>query len=172
MRRPSLLIIAAFFCLIFISCVEMPEKAGAGDGEIVAVSVSVDGQALTGVLSESGGDEVDYLFKMLSGDENIAEIKKGDTIEIDIQNKEVSSAVLYDYILNGDGSMRYNDDMTTKSSIVLSQGKYSLKLGKSLAEILGSADAKGESLLRGMRLNFEIGGISYDFAFLIKMKGD
>ncbi|WP_151733429.1 hypothetical protein [Paenibacillus tengchongensis] len=145
----------------------------AGPSSIAVKAGSTD---LTDTVKKNEGTPVgkdqSALFESIMADEDIAVpyLPIGEEVSIDFGELPPEDYVLYDYVLNEDGTIKYSSLATETVSIQVNNHAGTFQLNENLSSKFSSdsSDYEPGRLLRGFLLIINTGDEQQEFAFIIR----
>jgi hypothetical protein len=94
----------------------------------------------------------------------------GEEIVIKAENFETEEFSIYDYILNTNGEILYEEKMTQTSELAVENGEANISLSSHPAAFLSSnsEDYEPGKTIRGLLVRADINGASFAFAFILR----
>lgn len=156
------------------------QKAGDKLSDPSAITVNAGETDLTGALKKNEGVELagkddSTLFESILADKNstIPYVKMGERITVDFGDLPSDRYVLYDYVLDEDGTIKYTSLATETVSLEVSNNVGTFQLNRSLSSHFSSnsKDYEAGNLLRGFLLTTASGEQQQEYAFVIRSDG-
>ncbi|MNI08285.1 hypothetical protein D3C73_613150 [compost metagenome] len=142
-----------------------------------SITIKAGNTDLTNILKKnegmnSVGKDDSSLFESIIADEKITipYVKIGEVVTINFGDIPADNYVLYDYVLNEDGTIKYSSLATETVSIQVSNNVGTFKLNENLSSKFSSnsKDYEPGNLLRGFLLITTSGDKQVEYAFVIK----
>lgn len=174
-RVSHLLFLALVIMLSACSSQKVEDKLSITDR--TSITIKAGNTDLTNILKKKEGkksvrEDDSSLFESIIADENIIipYVKIGEVVTIDFGDIPSDNYVLYDYVLNEDGTIKYSSLATQTVTIQVSNNLGTFKLNENLSSKFSSnsKDYEPGNLLRGFRLITIFGDKQEEYAFVIK----
>lgn len=137
------------------------------------INITVDDTEIDYILRSKGSDFEDYseteIFRMLlEKNEAVEYIKLGRTMNIEFDS-DYDAGEMTDYILNDDGTFKYDSKTIKTSEMNVDNGLYSFILDKNIAVYYSSniEDYKDGAVIRGFKLTCTWEGEMKEYFFVI-----
>ncbi len=137
------------------------------------INITVDDAEIDYILRSKGSDFESYseteIFRMiLEKNEAVEYIKLGRTINIEFDS-DYDAGEMNDYILNNDGTFKYDSKTIKTSEMRVDNGLYSFILDKNIAVYYSSniEDYKDGAVIRGFKLTCTCEGEMKEYFFVI-----
>ncbi|MEA3424473.1 MAG: hypothetical protein U9Q80_11845 [Bacillota bacterium] len=138
-----------------------------------STNITVDDREINYVFRSKGSNFENYseteIFRLLlEKNETVEYIKLGRTITIEF-DYDFDTGEMTDYILNDDGTFKYDSKTTKTSEMSVDNGLYSFILDKNIAVYLSSniEDYKDGAVIRGFKLTYPCEGEMKEYFFVI-----
>lgn len=174
--RVSYLLLLALV-IILSACNSQKIEGNLSAIDTTSIKISAGNTDLTDTLKKKEGiDSVEKddssLFESIIADEKITipYVKIGEVVKVNFGDILPDHYVLYDYVLNEDGTIKYSSLATETVTLQVSNNVGTFKLNENLSSKFSSnsKDYKPGHLLRGFLLINTFGDKQQEYAFVIK----
>lgn len=176
--RVAHLLLVAILILLSACSQKAGEKITTTTTDTTSFSVMAGNTDLTETLKKNEGvnsvakKDDSSLFQSIIADKNVTipYVKIGEVVSINFGEIPTDQFVLYDYVLNEDGSIKFSSLATETVPIHVSENVGTFKLNENLSSNFSSnsKDYEPGNLLRGFRLITTFGDKQQEYAFVIK----
>lgn len=162
--------------LVASACNSQKDEEKQPVAEPPGIAVKAGNIDLTDTVKKNEGTPVgkdqSALFESNMADENIAVpyVPIGEEISVDFGELPPDDYVLYDYVLNEDGTIKYSSLATETVSIQVSNNVGTFQLNENLSSKFSSdsSDYEPGRLLRGFLFIINTGDVQQEYAFVIR----